>query len=1241
NFSFTGNALNIEDAMSVTGTTDITNDGIFAVLDTASPGSYSMASAIIAGAVTLGGKLTVSGVTVNNGTITAGPVTGGAAAAEFQDNYYGAGTLVGNTSENPSLVFKGGVTVFEHFTHNDDKLIFSRGSDQSFKILSGVSLSISIADLTLDSPGGILKLVDDVGVLFCTDTTTPSHIVQNTSANNPVLEIAAGVLDPNGKSWTMGTRIAETEIFLGKEGTLRFSGAAPDQTGAGTKKELIVRGDMLLQGSSGTPFKVESAMVPPASPPAGIPDYRQTAWISLIDGNARIGPGSTLANSGTHLVHFNAQDWGTASDRITLSWGITLNFQADTLGDVYLDAPVPIGGLAFTGSSTAESVLSFRSDVHFQGSVTIAEGRTIDPVPPGYANSPEEFITIGGTEYFYNRTVIVNGSWINNRSDVKPGFRSMSQNADYDGDETLRDGRRSRVIFRGRQTYIVGNSDWWIFEADANNNPNFSDGMTIFFSPFRNNMTGPFHIVEYLFRVLGPGGAPVTTTVPDPAGSAQSLDSAEHRSQWITLSKIWNWPDPNSGKPEPWDYPHKLYQDPDPPDMTKWNLWPNREKFWDFDLRNGARMDINRVRIFYSHSTRRIPVPGPNDPEGRIVQADSDQGLHYETPSEFWEGYFDVNWIRMDSFYYSFTEDANRNGRIDRIRIQAAYELMGEAEAFSEFDLEIEDYEIDASRGFRGYERVETMPNHDGIYVYLKEKDYNDTGALLKWKVIKNESLFETITGSTRIGRVNETGETIDTVPPRINYALSLPQRNQIFLQVSEPLVSIAGKDMFFSFLRLSDSFTTRLRTDQVSKVSETEYLLHLDNPLSLEDLATGNAGFSISDAADLATRAYDVNNFYPDAPMYPSPTYPVNWDYTEYKPALYEERPPGIMIPQNRFFDGSENDSNHGQSHRATDMLISLPPASADDSNYFVWPVWARDNETARPETSDFWSAQGTDFGLVWEFTGRGILQHRDITVQARLNPAFSIQTAGNTYGSYSMELHYTNPLDEFRSRDVHGPTGFWLPSFRSEWLHDAGANRYDTRTAYSNLVPWPHASLYGAHDTGVSGGQPVDNNRILFNFGLNKELYQDRKYLDFFFLFRDASSGASPMYAGRLDMPRGAEVPVDWYRKVKPFTVEVHTTTIQRGGVTILNNVINPTRGEEVYVNYNMTRSGRVTIQVFTLDGNLVRSLRRENRPAGEYRESWDGKNKGGRPVARGMYFIRVVGPDIDEIRKVMVVK
>jgi hypothetical protein len=144
--------------------------------------------------------------------------------------------------------------------------------------------------------------------------------------------------------------------------------------------------------------------------------------------------------------------------------------------------------------------------------------------------------------------------------------------------------------------------------------------------------------------------------------------------------------------------------------------------------------------------------------------------------------------------------------------------------------------------------------------------------------------------------------------------------------------------------------------------------------------------------------------------------------------------------------------------------------------------------------------------------------------------------------------------------------------------------------------------------------------------------------------FYFRLSTGGSEEerkLYVARLAVESGAAVPGNWYRLVKPFSFEIHDTTRQRSGVTILNNVIKPNTGERVYLDYTLSKRGRVTIQVFTLDGTLVKALVRETKDAGEYRTFWDGRNQGGRVVARGMYFIRAVGPEIDEIRKVMVTK
>ena len=95
------------------------------------------------------------------------------------------------------------------------------------------------------------------------------------------------------------------------------------------------------------------------------------------------------------------------------------------------------------------------------------------------------------------------------------------------------------------------------------------------------------------------------------------------------------------------------------------------------------------------------------------------------------------------------------------------------------------------------------------------------------------------------------------------------------------------------------------------------------------------------------------------------------------------------------------------------------------------------------------------------------------------------------------------------------------------------------------------------------------------------------------------------------------------------------------QRGEVTILNNVINPEQGDTTRLHYVLENSGTVTVQVFDLKGDIVDILHRGRQNAGEYSTTWDGRNRGGRIVARGVYFIKIVAPGISEVRKVLVVK
>jgi len=142
----------------------------------------------------------------------------------------------------------------------------------------------------------------------------------------------------------------------------------------------------------------------------------------------------------------------------------------------------------------------------------------------------------------------------------------------------------------------------------------------------------------------------------------------------------------------------------------------------------------------------------------------------------------------------------------------------------------------------------------------------------------------------------------------------------------------------------------------------------------------------------------------------------------------------------------------------------------------------------------------------------------------------------------------------------------------------------------------------------------------------------------LDFFFSFKAGGMVPSLLYSARvLD-----ESSSTWYQEVRPWTFMLRNVVTQAGNISILNNIINPLRNEMTTLHYSLTRGGIVSIQVFDLAGGMVEVLERGYQAAGEYAVSWNGRNRSGNVVARGIYFIRYVGPGgIDQIRKVLVVK
>ena len=134
------------------------------------------------------------------------------------------------------------------------------------------------------------------------------------------------------------------------------------------------------------------------------------------------------------------------------------------------------------------------------------------------------------------------------------------------------------------------------------------------------------------------------------------------------------------------------------------------------------------------------------------------------------------------------------------------------------------------------------------------------------------------------------------------------------------------------------------------------------------------------------------------------------------------------------------------------------------------------------------------------------------------------------------------------------------------------------------------------------------------------------------------DSETAKIPLYAFRMPKER---IAAGDFSFIDLWSFNVSSITKQRGGVTILNNVIDAGIGEKCTVEVNMESEGNLNVFVMTLDGNIIKRLSKGSVTAGTHYYYWDGKNNAGNPVARGLYFVRVSGSGIDETRKVMVVK
>jgi hypothetical protein len=93
--------------------------------------------------------------------------------------------------------------------------------------------------------------------------------------------------------------------------------------------------------------------------------------------------------------------------------------------------------------------------------------------------------------------------------------------------------------------------------------------------------------------------------------------------------------------------------------------------------------------------------------------------------------------------------------------------------------------------------------------------------------------------------------------------------------------------------------------------------------------------------------------------------------------------------------------------------------------------------------------------------------------------------------------------------------------------------------------------------------------------------------------------------------------------------------------GSVSILDNLMRPLKGGVAKTTVDLFEAGHVTAKLYTVDGGLVATLFNGPMPAGQTQFNWDGRTPAGSVVASGVYLLHVVGPRLNTVEKVVVVK
>lgn len=317
------------------------------------------------------------------------------------------------------------------------------------------------------------------------------------------------------------------------------------------------------------------------------------------------------------------------------------------------------------------------------------------------------------------------------------------------------------------------------------------------------------------------------------------------------------------------------------------------------------------------------------------------------------------------------------------------------------------------------------------------------------------------------------------------------------------------------------------------------------------------------------------------------------------------------------RLYDKYKNPIPASEEHRITDFLLDVIDVQ--------YAYDGRNEQDAIYGNGIFGEGEWT----VRDFTGSGhntnrVLENKDITIVTKVCTDLSGDPVTDKFVMHLDKNPTPQSVGDNYQANSTFKTRMWIPTDLEAFA--------SVRNTSSDM----HTLDFETYDSGNDNGI---RKYVLPNAEDTPGTFNWKNGVQGQFMFEIKNEDGSPypnapLYAARLR--DSSDI-----RTIDLWSLDFARIIAQRGGVTILNNVIDVNVSEQTVIQVEMPSEGNLNVIVMTADGNIVKYLQHGRTEAGTHYYYWDGKNNGGNPVARGIYFVRVVGPDIDETRKVMCVK